>query len=248
MDLQAAGEGIYYCVPNGNTLPSLLEVYGQSLYRFLDFIYLPVQTEDLTPAQIAITHELRRIYLPKLPALEVNRRVRSVLLRLLRSLVFDSIVEIGPGYEPLYRRQPPNLAYLTADLNPAVVSALQSLRLRSCVFSASDMLPVRRSSIDIIVALFVWHFRFPAVQIRELVRVLRDDGIVVGNVYRRTPASRATLYKTFVAAGLEVSVFPDPLQSCAGNEYWCLYRQRSSRLFLPAVKFFSMLEAECLLI
>jgi hypothetical protein len=44
-------------------------------------------------------------------------------------------------------------------------------------------LPFRSGSFDIITSLFAFHFRFPSSIRFELLRVIRDSGFLVGNVY-----------------------------------------------------------------
>jgi SAM-dependent methyltransferase len=167
--------------------PKVLYLGDRLLYRFMDVIYLSVKPYELDPATIKELCELRLQLLKEISDEElrsaVARSLGATVARLagIRSRILDFGTGSGRMLDLLETTQP------TAELC-GIDMSLDSLLLASpqralALVGPVGPLPFRDSSFDIITALFVFHFRLPTAIRRDLRRILRGEGLLVGNVY-----------------------------------------------------------------
>jgi hypothetical protein len=220
--------GIYYSDSRASVLPLEIEIEGRRYQRFLDFIYIPSETEDLSDKQILAVNELRHRFLTTPSIREVNERVRKIFLQAVESVSPESILEVGPGFNPLFRAAPTGIQYWLADMSEDVLAANQKLGLASFLFNSNSGIPVPSESVDLIVAIYVLQFSLAPQQIFELARILRTSGVMIANVYRRPEHSREMLAELFMAAGLRVMRIVDRRNLCRRHEYWLIFKNPGS--------------------
>lgn len=232
LDLKQAPHGLYYCTKPRVDLPPKLEIEGRLFHRHLNFIYIPCLTEELSKDQIVTVAELRAMFFEKLPEQEVNLAVREVFRALVVKVKPRSIIEVGPSYRPLLFPEDAPAIYHVADINRAAVLHLKQLGLDASYFDCRDGLPLNKDQFEMAISLFVLHYSVGIKYLREIARVLKDDGVFFANVYMRSRISRQDLFRSFASCGLMVDEFPDRNRLCRRHWYVCLYFNSSSPLRL----------------
>jgi|tagenome__1003787_1003787.scaffolds.fasta_scaffold20984352_5 SAM-dependent methyltransferase len=221
--------GVYYSDSLESDLPHEIEIDGRKYQRFMNYIFIPGSTENLSGEQILAVNELRKRLLRNDPSIgKVNERVRQVFLWTVEITAPGSLLEVGPGFEPLFRTAPPGVQYWLADMSEEVLAANRNLGLASFLFTPDSGVPLPQESIDLVIAIFVLQFSLASEQILELARILRPDGVMIANVYRRPEQSRGMLLETFIEAGLQVMRIADRQNLCRGHEYWLIFRDPGS--------------------
>ncbi len=189
------------------------------LYRFMDSFYIEKENlEDLSPSEVENLCRARLKY-PSLigPA---NAKVKKIIENYVQIALPKKLFEIGAGKSPAIEKPPTETAYTTSDADSEAEYANEEKVL---LFSANKCdLPYKDSSLDMAIAVFVFQFKIYKPQIEELYRCLKDDGLIIANVYRRKDASRINLETDFKTAGFNVSRIADPQNLCRDHEYWLI--------------------------
>lgn len=220
-----AGNDIFYIDVPELQIPETIEYNSKIYYRFCDFILLPDTTENLTPHQIAIAMELRKKYFDTHLQHEINSAVRIVFKELIKLLRPKSILEIGPNSNPLLSEKNEYL-YYSIDINPATVEYLKTQGIKAQLITEKSVIENTDQSIDLVIAAFVFQFDIAIHQIRELYRILNENGILIANVYRRSKESRLQLLADFKNIGFKYLILNDPKKLCKNHEYWFLFKGR----------------------
>lgn len=209
----------------GEVLPRRAVIRGQLYERFMDFIFVPVPTHRLRPEQVWVVNHARQLIIAESRgvACAVNARVRTRLMSHMSALNPSCVVEWGCGFSELTLDGVAQRVVLT-DIDPLVVS-YQKGRGRNCVLVSDLDRTVGPGAVDVIVAVFVFHFDIPDRHVRVMAELLRDGGTVVANVYRRDHAARRNLEETFERHGLTVARVSDTESLCRSHEYWLATRQ-----------------------
>ena len=218
MAILLAGNDVYFATVLADATQASVLINGRAYFRFMDFIYVPTETEELTPDQVAVVNTLRHRYRRRI-SLTSNEYVRKIFRSVANEFRPNELLEVGAGFSPLV---PPDFAarYLCVDINPAVIPTLRGRGYDAAVFGVEDDLPLVSGSVDLTVAVFVFHFGLSYHQIEELARTLRPDGFFMGNVYRRSAQSRLALREQFARAGLTVTTVLDDQAMCKEHEFW----------------------------
>ncbi|HUI28711.1 MAG TPA: methyltransferase domain-containing protein [Candidatus Acidoferrales bacterium] len=236
-ELKKATNGIMYIDPAGPERPETIRCEGKTYSRFMDFIYISKSAEELSEDEVLAVNKLREQFIQKMPHWEINISVRAKFLRVIDSLVINSVLEIGPDSNPLFPDSGHKFKeYFTADLDLESVDLLSSKGIKSFHFNLNAPLPLPDSSIDLVVALFVFQFPISIQQIKEIRRVVKPDGAVMANVYRRDQRSRDELRAQFLEVGLHCKVIPDGSHLCRDHEYWCLSVNEDSNLLRVVIE------------
>jgi SAM-dependent methyltransferase len=123
------------------------------------------------------------------------------------------------------------LEYVGVDIDPAVVQVARSESGGANFYVADrELQQLADDRCDAIVSAFVFHFRLPRLHLDTMRRILAPGGIILANVYRRTPRSRRELMAEFNRVGLRVVHMPDEADLCADQEFWCLTHTGSADL------------------
>ena len=216
--------GVYFSESLEPDLPLEIEMDGLRYQRFLDYIYIPSETEELSNDQILAVNELRHRLLLAPGARAINERTRGVFGRAVEIASPRSLLEIGPGTNPLFRSAPKGVQYWLADMSRDVIDANRSYGLPCFYFNQSNGIPLADSAVEMIIAIFVLQFNLTSEQIAELARIMAPSGVMVGNVYRRSEESRERLLEMFMGAELQAVRIGDPLNLCRGHEYWLVFK------------------------
>jgi SAM-dependent methyltransferase len=209
------------------TRPRNITVDGKRLFRFMDTIYLDRPCEKLDVKKIQVLNEARRPLLERSDVETVNTRVRCALAAGLRATAARRVLEWGCGYHPMRDLlDGPDYAaldYATLDADPGVVAHTRAHLGGTEVYEADrDLRDIEDHGYDAIVSSFVFHFRLSRLHISTMRRALTPNGIVLANVYRRSPRSRRELAAAFTRAGFRVQRATDGRQLCVDHEFWCL--------------------------
>jgi SAM-dependent methyltransferase len=207
--------------------PRQVVLDGKRLSRFMDSIYLDRPCEKLTVKKIEVLNAARRPLLERQEIGSVNSRVRSALADGVRASGGRRVLEWGCGYHPM-RSLLGDLHYAGVDVDGAVVEANRRSDPGAEYHQADrDLRSIENETFDAVVSAFVFHFRLPRLHLATMYRALKPGGIVLANVYRRSPRSRRELEAAFEAAGLRVWRAEDAEQVCVDHEIWCMTRPRA---------------------
>ena len=202
--------------------PRRLRHSGRRLFRFMDSIYLDRPSEKLDVATIRVLNGVRRPLLGRSEVARVNTRVRGALAAGLRAAGVRRVLEWGCGYHPM-KGLLDGVAYAGLDIDPDVVDYARRLEIGPIHLADRDLSKIETMSVDAVVSPFVFHFRIPARHIATMRRVATPSGLILANVYRRSPRARRDLENAFRDAGLRLLRRPDPARLCVDHEFWCLY-------------------------
>ncbi len=217
------GSGVYVAGSGaGHNSPRRLVRDGKRLSRFMDSIYLDRPCEKLDVKKIQVLNEARRPLLERDGVGAVNTRVREALAAGVRATGAQRVLEWGCGYHPM-RALLGGVEYSALDVDPRVVNHNREVYGPSRLYVADDDLgDIADASQDAIVSAFVFHFRLTRLHIATMRRVLRPGGVVLANVYRRSPTSRRELVRQFERAGFTVHQRKDAEALCVDHEIWCM--------------------------
>ena len=239
VQLKNAGHEVLYVEKPSQDLPKEIVHVGERYFRFIDFIYIPVPTEVLTEKQLTIINTLRDNFFNKLPTPDINQKVRKKIRDAINRIHIQSVLELGPGKNPLFRNDHKRFkTYYQADLSHEVVNENKKNGFECFYFGKESDLLISASSIDLIVAIFVLQFHISSYQIKELNRVLKMTGTIIANVYRRQPESRSQLQSKFSRAGFNLKILPDRDKLCRNHEYWFVFKGEPSKNVSGLIRLF----------
>jgi Methyltransferase domain len=197
---------------------------GRPVERFMDAIYLSKPVEELEPDKIRHVNRARRRLMQDGSVETTNLRVKRAMAAAVNEWAPDDILEWGCGDETMHPFLDTYRSYTAVDIDPDVVSRHRRDQKINCrtADNALDSLPPQ--SIDVIISVFVFHFQMPSAHLRKMAEVLRLDGCILANVYRRSEDSRKRLREAFEAQGLQVTPMPDPSNACTEHEFWVIAR------------------------
>jgi hypothetical protein len=133
-------------------------------------------------------------------------------------------MELGPGIRPLLDAGTEAFRYELLDLNKDNVQRLTASGHCASLFRDRTPLHLEAGSVDLVVAVFVFQFHIATSQINEIVRVLSQTGLIVANVYRRSPRARKQLRDHFESCGCEVKIIERTDGVGHDHEYWLVGR------------------------
>ena len=216
--------GIGFVEPGSVPSPPATVVFDGHLFRrFMDFIYLPAPADDLTRDQVISVNRLREHLIEMWLFTSANARVKQRMATAVRTLAPCSVLEWGCGYRSIEPFLPAGAGYMAVDVDPNVVS-YQRARGTRCFLADQLLEGACTDSHDVILSAFVFHFDIPGRHIAAMHRLLRAEGLVLANVYRRAERSRARLRDAFAAHGFKLIAKPDPDRLCRAHEYWVLHK------------------------
>jgi len=236
-DLKFHGNGIFYIEDFEIEAPKEIKIDGHKYLRFCDFIYIPASTEKLSKEQIISTNALRKNYFEKHPEFKKNLKVHELFYSLISELKVKNILEFGSGYNPSLFDFQGEIQY--SDFDPEVVNHLSRFGLKSHVFSTDNTLNIENEEIDLVISIFVLHFKISDLQMSELFRILAKDGVFLFNLYSRSKNSRLELKQKLEKVGFYVARIEDEHNICSNHEYWILFKNKSSKIKTKILDFFS---------
>ena len=225
--LKNAGDDIYYCDDFTVTIPNIISINNKEYFRFCDFILIPCQTDLLTPQQVVNVNKLRAKYYESHPQFTVNKKIRKVFYALINIWKPKTILEFGPGSNPIKFEDNIDIEIQFSDFNEDSVSILNAEGLKCSYFDKQGKLNIENNSIDAIISIFVFQFDISQNQINEMFRVLSNDGIVIANIYKRSNKSRMELLNKFHLSGFTSQIIKDYNEICNQHEYWFFFKNIS---------------------
>lgn len=217
------GHGIYvrksWTLETG-TAEATTRIGGKVYERFMDQIYVPAALDELDASQIQVLNRLRRDLMRDDNARRTNTAVKRMFAELVDAFDPGRMVEWGCGYESLasYTRAK---EFLATDIDPEVVS-YQASRGIQCVSRDILVKSAEPRTIDLIAAVFVFHFNISHADIGCMFDLLDPNGVIVANVYKRSAPARERLAKAFISHDFVVSRHDDPKRLCSNHEYWII--------------------------
>lgn len=215
-------EGVYKC--NDLDTDRVELINGREHYRIMDFFFTALPADELNLDQVsAICHERakdRRCFSG------ANQKVKSLFNSFLDNDQIKNILEVGAGDSPILETkeiQQRNIAdYVISDAD-------NTYQCVTVVFGESNELTIYPAEhFDIVIALFVLHFKFYPSQISQIYEHLRPNGIFLANVYNRSSESRAKLIQDFSDAGFFVELMADPKPWCKDHFYLFAAKEKTS--------------------
>lgn len=204
-------DGVFQCeVSDG---PSIIEFEGHELNRIMDFFYINGPADQLNHDQVsALCHA--RAQEPRCLT-GANKIIKELFSTFLINYHAKNILEVGAGENPILTAaeviKHGIQKYTTADLDKDYSQV-------DIQFDENIQLNMS-NNLDIVIALFVLHFKFYESQIKEIFLHLKDDGIFLANVYNRDEAARERLKNKFIKVGFFVELFEDPNKICKKHYY-----------------------------
>jgi len=234
--IKEAGFDIYFVDDFSIILPHSILLNGKLYFRFCEFIFIPDSTESLSPDQVIIVNQIRAEYFKKHPQFNVNNIVKGVFKSMIEILNPTTVLEFGPGFNPLTQSSDNGNNFYFVDFNPNSIEFLKSLGLNSNFFGKESMLSLPNEYIDVIVSIFVFQFDISQTQVNELYRVLNTNGFLLANVYKRSEESRLDLLDKFSSIGFLHSIVSDKSNLCLNHEYWVLYKTENEERINKLIK------------
>ena len=194
LQLRRVGD-FYICSEFNRNLvrPPLVRIGHNIYHRFMNFIYLPVPTEKLSPEQVIEVCDLRLDYLDSLVDIKLNSRIASAMAKYITSVFTDiaspiKVLDFGCGSglsSKLLLKYIPNLEIVGIDISQKAISHCRKQGFNAVLTHLGEPLPFELTAFDLIFAIFVLHFNIDGSTLAELRRVLRTSGKFVFNVYPR---------------------------------------------------------------
>jgi hypothetical protein len=206
--------------------PEEVDYRGTTYYRFMDFLYIRNKNlDELSTEEVSNLCRARAKY-PGLIS-TVNYDVRRVFKLLAEKVQPSSLLEVGAGRNPIFGngdRKPDY--YILADADSEVV-AYHANRSNDCYEFSNEIcaLPQFEDFFEMAIAVFVLHFPFHSNQILELSKRLKNSGVIVANIYRRSFTSREQLTFDILNVGLKILKVQDVDNLCRDHEYWILGKE-----------------------
>jgi len=198
---------------------------GRTFHRFMDIFFVShLELDELSLEEVVALCRARESYSSSIG--QANESVKGLFRRAVAKVTPERVVEIGAGARPLYDGRGESFDYIALDADMEAMSKLSSRKESFCARNGELDLPA--ASVDIVVAVFVFQFRIYDIQIKEISRILKRDGILLVNVYRRSEESRARLASDLESSGLHVQRVNDPQELCCDHEYWVASKSQTS--------------------
>jgi hypothetical protein len=196
-----------------DSCPDKIVWRDQQFSRFMNIFYIDRPCDELTTEQVHVLCRARMMRPASIGA--VNDKVRAVFRRTIHGLAPTRALEIGAGIAPIMtvsEALEQGIDYVISDGDESNPNEIFS--------GEKAVLKYETGTLDVVVALFVLHFRFYESQIYEIARCLASDGVFLANMYRRSQNSRDLLIDQIELSGLTVKIVKDVHELCTAHEYW----------------------------
>ncbi|ENX39756.1 hypothetical protein ACNPMZ_06980 [Acinetobacter pittii] len=225
-------EGVFQVKEKGD--PSI-EIEGKKYIRLMDFFYIEVPADELELEQVS---KLCQARVSEKRCFEgANKDIKNLFNKFLLMHKSKSILEVGAGTNPILTENEAKeneIIYMTSDAD--------TYEDISFHFDAKTDLP-STSFFDVVIALFVLHFRFYEHQISQIFKHIKEDGIFLANVYNRTNDARKILETDFMKAGFYIEFFEDPNNTCR-DHYYLLASKNPAIIITNKEILFSLIKLE----
>ncbi len=241
---QEYGHHIFYCITysSANPSPKKVTINDQTYTRFLDFIYMPCETHELTREQCIAVNDIRNIYYETHKNMSINKTVKRRISTVVDGMCINNkrtLLEFGCGFETIYPLLNSDIIYIGADISLSAINSNKEKSPKgSYIVVDEEQMPIKDKSIDLLVSIFVFHFKISHQQLSELFRILSDDGAMIFNLYLLPKQQRETLFFHLAKIGFTYHRESDPDQLCRDHEYCFLATNPNSLLYKKAIQLF----------
>lgn len=215
MSFEKICEGVFRSQEKGN---SDIQVGGKTYSQIMDYFYIESPADELSPEQVSGLCQARANE-PRCFG-GANKTIKQLFNSFLKMVTQKNILEIGAGMNPILTEEEAKLQdikYIRSDADNKYENLYH--------FDANTNLP--NDSLDIVIALFVLHFRFYEHQISQIYEHIKEDGIFLANIYNRSQESRENLVADFNKVGFHVEIFKDPRNICRDHFYFFASKNKS---------------------
>lgn len=215
-------EGVYKC--NNLDTARIEYIDGIKHYRIMDFFFTELPADELNLEQVlAICHERAK---DKRCSSGANEKVKSLFSSFLENDQIKNILEVGAGDSPILGAQD----IQQRKISDYVISDADNIyQCVTVVFGESNALTrYPPEHFDLVIALFVLHFKFYPSQITQIYEHLKSNGIFLANIYNRSDESRAKLIQDFRDVGFFVELMADPKPWCKDHFYLFAAKEKDS--------------------
>lgn len=207
--------GIYYIDPTHENPPKILYIENKKLSLLLGFIYIPTQTNNLTKAQIISINKLRYINKSNKEVYYLNSKIKFFFADIIKYLQTDSLLDFGCGYDPIINYLDTKVNFVGFDIDMTVIPLLgDNIKI------TSNLTNLKKYDFDLVISIFVFHFDIKIADIRALYNILKDNGMIIANVYNRTSYSKNILHSILIKEGFIVQKLS--LFSKKNHELWII--------------------------
>jgi SAM-dependent methyltransferase len=219
-NLKFIHNGVYEL--NNKAGPAILFYNGSPLHRFMDKFYINCAADELDTLQVEALCRARALNPSSFSG--VNSLVRKVFREFIKTTKPTNILEVGAGTNPLISEcdlVDAQINYVRSDADP--INAEE----KNVFSGTSNILNYPGDYFDVTAAVFVLHFKFYDEQISEIYRCLKQNGVFLANVYRRSEQSRMALQDELRRRGFELVILDDPSNLCQNHQYWVAGKNRA---------------------
>lgn len=215
-------EGVFKCDDLDTARIEYID--GVEHYRIMDLFFTELPADELNLEQVlAICHERAKDIRCSSGA---NKKVKSLFNSFLENDQVKNILEVGAGDSPILEAKD----IQQRKISDYVISdADNTYQCVTVIFGESNQLTTYPPEhFDVVIALFVLHFKFYPSQISQIYEHLKSSGIFLANVYNRSDASRAKLVQDFRDVGFFVELMEDPKPWCKDHFYLFAAKEKDS--------------------
>lgn len=167
--------------------PQSLIIDGERWHRFMDLIYCPNPPFQLSMKLVEELCEIRLQLAAHVIDREIYDKICDQIAGIARNLrpTPGIALDFGTGdgrFVKRLRMESPSTAIFGCDMSLGSLAASPEVG-RIFATGSHGPLPLNNAAVDLITAVFVFHFSIPGSMLEELGRILKPDGVMIGNVY-----------------------------------------------------------------
>ena len=183
----------------------------------------------MTDIQVKIVNSIRSKYIGLREEIGLNQKIRNLFKAAIECLKPERVLEVGPGINPLFYSSTSMLVSL-ADFSEEIIEYHRERKVEITLFGKCDDLPFADNHFSLAYAIFVFQFDISTHQLRELNRVISENGFLIVNIYKRDSISKEILENRFRQVGFEIFKLADENKHVQGNEFWISYKAEPNNL------------------
>ena len=170
--------------------PKIIEIEGKMYQRFMNFFYIPDYVYNLDEDYVITLNDLRHSYKDIVIDYEYNTEVEKRIFDSISKIIDHNkslkVLDFGCGernvnsiIQPIFN----SVKFYGVDIRDINTDYLINYDEFKRI-TTNSVLPFEDNYFDIIIALFVFHFRITDIQIESLYHTLKDDGVLCFNLIK----------------------------------------------------------------
>lgn len=201
-------------------------------------IYLPVPMHELNLAQLQDVNRLRDQNF-KSGLEQKNDALKIMVADAAQDFSGDrnlTIVDVGSGQTTMAPYFSKKSRYVSIDIDPHVVAALNAQSIESHVAGDIRQISLGDDGINILIALYMLQFRIDDNLFADLASIMRNGDVMFANLYRIDDDRKEWLRGRVAAAGLSIGQeIADTTISPGRQVFWTLAKKQSNADRLAAI-------------